>query len=129
MNITENKFKISIDLMGGDNSPQKTIEGIDLFVKRNKNINDYFFYLYGDETIVSSKIKNLKYLKSNYKIIDTKIVVSNELSPMAALKKGKGSSMWESIQSQINLNSDVTLSAGNTGVFLVMSKMILKMLE
>ena len=48
---------------------------------------------------------------------------------MSALKKGKGSSMWESIQSQISLNSDVTLSAGNTGVFLVMSKMILKMLE
>ena len=42
MNITENKFKISIDLMGGDNSPQKTIEGIDLFVKRNKNISNKF---------------------------------------------------------------------------------------
>ncbi len=129
MNITENKFKISIDLMGGDNSPDKTVQGIDLFVKRNKHLNDYFFYLYGDKSIISSKIKDLKYLKSNYQIIDTKIVVSNELSTMAALKKGKGSSMWESIQSQINLNSDVTLSAGNTGVFLVMSKMILKMLE
>ena len=43
MNITENKFKISIDLMGGDNSPDKTVQGIDLFVKRNKHINDYFF--------------------------------------------------------------------------------------
>ena len=48
---------------------------------------------------------------------------------MAALKKGKGSSMWESIHSQILNKTDVTLSAGNTGVFLVMSKMILKMLE
>ena len=34
--------------------------------------------------------------------------------------------MWESIHSQISLNADVTLSAGNTGVLLVMSKMILK---
>tara|TARA_Y100001970_G_scaffold283602_1_gene399163 strand:- start:3143 stop:4198 length:1056 start_codon:yes stop_codon:yes gene_type:complete len=127
-NLNKN-LKISIDLMGGDNSPDKTLQGIDLFVKRYKNKNDYFFYLFGDAATVAPKIKKLKYLKSNYKIIDTKIVVSNELSALSALKKGKGSSMWESIQSQITLNSDVTLSAGNTGVFLVMSKMILKMME
>ena len=122
----EEKVKISIDLMGGDNSPDKTLLGIDLFVKRNKNKNDYFFYLFGDENIVRKKISKLKYLKSNYKLVDTKIVVSNDLSPLAALKKGKGSSMWESIHSQISLNANVTLSAGNTGVLLVMSKIILK---
>jgi len=122
----EEKVKISIDLMGGDNSPDKTLLGIDLFVKKNKNKNDYFFYLFGDESIVGKKISELKHLKSNYKLIDTKIVVSNDLSPLGALKKGKGSSMWESIHSQISLNADVTLSAGNTGVLLVMSKMILK---
>ncbi len=128
-NNINKKFNISIDLMGGDNSPDKTLSGIDLFVKRYKNTNDYFFYLFGDTEIINPKIKKLKYLKSNYKVIDTKIVVSNELSPMSALKKGKGSSMWESINSQLTLNSDVTLSAGNTGVFLVMSRMILKMLD
>ena len=32
----EEKVKISIDLMGGDNSPDKTLLGIDLFIKRNK---------------------------------------------------------------------------------------------
>tara|TARA_Y100000590_G_scaffold397953_1_gene479872 strand:- start:2192 stop:3247 length:1056 start_codon:yes stop_codon:yes gene_type:complete len=129
MDNLNNKLKISIDLMGGDSSPDKTLEGIDLFVKRYNSKDDYFFYLFGDSDSVIPKIKKLKYLKSNYKLIDTKIIVSNELSAMSALKKGKGSSMWESIHSQISLNSNVTLSAGNTGVFLVMSKMILKMLE
>ena len=109
MNSSNKKIKISIDLMGGDNSPNKTLEGIDLFVKRYKHANDYFFYLFGDEQVVMPKIKNLKNLKSNYELIDTKIVVSNELSPIAALKKGKGSSMWESIQSQNLKDSDVTL--------------------
>ena len=117
MSNSDKKLKISIDLMGGDNSPDKTLEGIDFFIKRYKEKNDYFFYLFGDSDSIIPKIKKLKYLKSNYKLIDTKIVVSNELSPISALKKGKGSSMWESIQSQISLNSDVTLSAGNTGVF------------
>ena len=45
------------------------------------------------------------------------------------LLKRKNSSMWKAIQSQIDLSADVTLSAGNTGVLLVMSKMILKTLE
>ena len=37
--------------------------------------------------------------------------------------------MWECINSQINLDADISLSAGNTGVLLVMSKMILKTLD
>ena len=123
------KVKISIDVMGGDNSPDKTLEGLNLFAKRNQNISDYIFYLFGDETIINQKLGNYKYLKNNYKIFDTKIVVSNELSAMSSIKKGKNSSMWKAIQSQIDLSADVTLSAGNTGVLLVMSKMILKTLE
>ncbi len=123
------KVKISIDVMGGDNSPNKTLEGLNLFIKRNQNINDYIFYLFGDETLINQKLSNYKYLKNNYKIFDTKIVVSNELSAMSSIKKGKNSSMWKAIQSQIDLSADVTLSAGNTGVLLVMSKMILKTLE
>ena len=67
--------------------------------------------------------------KNNYKIHDTKIVVSDKLSALSTIKKGKNSSMWNSIHSQIDLSTDVTLSAGNTGVLLVMSKMILKTLE
>ena len=123
------KVKISIDVMGGDNSPDKTLEGLDIFIKRNQNISDYIFYLFGDETIINQKLSNYKYLKNNYKIFDTKIVVSNELSAMSSIKKGKNSSMWKAIQSQIDFSADVTLSAGNTGVLLVMSKMILKTLE
>ena len=40
MDNLKNKFKVSIDLMGGDNSPNKTLEGIDLFVERYKKKND-----------------------------------------------------------------------------------------
>ena len=37
--------------------------------------------------------------------------------------------MWNCIQSQINGDSDISLSAGNTGVLLVISRMILKMMD
>ena len=36
------KVKIAIDAMGGDNSPKKIIEGIEISLKSNK---ENFFYL------------------------------------------------------------------------------------
>ena len=123
------KIKIAIDLMGGENSPDKCLEGINLFISRNNHLNDYIFLLFGDEIKIKEKLKKYKKIKNNYKIFDTKIIVSDELSAISSIKKGKDSSMWKSIQAQIDLNADVSLSAGNTGVFLVMSKMILKTLE
>ena len=123
----DKKVKIAIDLMGGENSPDKNLDGIELFIKRNKNLNDYFFYLFGNEDLINEKIKK-KSLK-NFKIFDTKIIVSDDLPALSALKKGKDSSMWKTIESQNSLDVDVSLSAGNTGVMLVMSKMILKTLE
>ena len=37
--------------------------------------------------------------------------------------------MWNSIKSQLDGKSDISLSAGNTGVLLVISRMILKMMD
>ena len=125
----ERSIKIAIDLMGGDNAPDKNLEGVNLFLKRNINIKDCFFYFYGDKNKIIEKIDKFKLLKNNYKIFDTKIIVSDDLSALSTIKKGKNSSMWNSIQSQIDSDANVTLSAGNTGVLLVMSKMILKTME
>tara|TARA_B100000029_G_scaffold315273_1_gene307718 strand:- start:2522 stop:3568 length:1047 start_codon:yes stop_codon:yes gene_type:complete len=122
-------IKIAIDLMGGENSPDKNLDGVNIFLKRNKKIKDCFFYFFGNESEIRKKIGKYKYLNNNYKIFHTDIVVSDEASALSTIKKGKNSSMWNSIQSQINQSADVTLSAGNTGVLLVMSKMILKTLE
>ncbi len=36
-------IKIAIDLMGGENSPEKNLEGANIFLKRNKNVTDVFF--------------------------------------------------------------------------------------
>ena len=38
-----NKIFIAIDAMGGENAPAKNIEGISIFLKRNKEKKDFFF--------------------------------------------------------------------------------------
>ena len=63
------------------------------------------------------------------KLINSEKVVSDEESPMSAVKNSKNTSMWNCIKSQVDGLSDISLSAGNTGVMLVISRMILKMIN
>tara|TARA_B110000967_G_scaffold206197_1_gene252348 strand:+ start:1 stop:1035 length:1035 start_codon:yes stop_codon:yes gene_type:complete len=123
-----NKIIIAIDAMGGENSPGKNIEGIFIFLKKNKN-RDYFFNLYGDEKLINIELNKHKISKEFYKIFHSSTVVSDEDTPLTAIKNSKDSSMWNSINSQIENNSNITLSAGNTGVLFVISRMLLKTID
>jgi len=125
----KDKVVIAIDAMGGENSPNKNIEGLNLFFKKNRGKKDYFFKLYGDEKKIKEELKKYKILKENIKIFNTFTVVSDEETPLTAIKNSKNSSMWKTINSQIEDDSDISLSAGNTGVLFVISKMLLKTIE
>jgi|TARA_B110000971_G_scaffold67384_1_gene69143 glycerol-3-phosphate acyltransferase PlsX len=124
-----NKIIIAIDAMGGENSPGKNIEGISIFLNKNKNKNDFFFNIYGNENLIKKEIDKFKISISFYKIFHSSTIVSDEETPLTAIKNSKDSSMWNAINSQIELNSNITLSAGNTGVLFVVSRMLLKTIE
>jgi len=124
----EKKITIAIDAMGGDNSPEKTISGVNLFLKENKS-NDYLLNLFGDQKKISAKLKEYNISSSLIKISHADSIVSDEETPLTAVKNSKNTSMWNCIKSQIDGEADISLSAGNTGVLLVISRMILKMLE
>ena len=124
----EKKITIAIDAMGGSNAPYKTIEGVKLFLKKNKNKNDFFLNLYGNKEKIVSVLKDSNVDKNKFKIFHSDIIVSDLDTPLASVKNSKNSSMWNCINSQLENNSDISLSAGNTGVLLVMSRLILKMM-
>ena len=123
------KISIAIDAMGGDNSPDKTIEGVSFFIKKNKKEKDFLINLYGDEKKINEKLKKYKLITDQIKIHHTDTVISNEVTPLTAIKSSKNTSMWNCIKSQLDGDSDISLSAGNTGVLLVISRMILKMMD
>jgi len=123
------KIIIAIDTMGGENAPYKNIEGLSFFIKKNMKKNDFFFNLFGDEELIKKELKKHKISQNFFKIFHATSVVSDEETPLTAIKNSKDSSMWNSINSQIDLNSNITLSAGNTGVMFVISRMILKTIE
>ncbi len=117
---------IAIDAMSGENAPEKIISGIEISLKKNR---ENFFLIYGDQNKLEKEIKNKKLVNGYCKIINTNVVISDEESPLNAAKKGKESSMWKAIESQKENKSDISLSAGNTGALLVISRLILNTIE
>ena len=123
------KITIAIDAMGGDNSPDKTINGVGLFLKKYNKNDDFILKLYGDENKITEKLNKYNVSSNLIEIIHTDSVVSDKETPITAVKNSKNTSMWNSIKSQLDGKSDISLSAGNTGVLLVISRMILKMMD
>ena len=127
------KITIAIDAMGGDNAPRKNLEGLNIFLDKNKSNSDFAFQLYGNKDIINSELKRLNIKQSTIEniinIVHTDNIVSDEETPLTAIKNSKNTSMWNSVQAQVNNTADITLSAGNTGVLLVISRMILKTMK
>ena len=121
-----NKVNIAIDAMGGENSPKKIIEGINISLQSNQ---ENFFFIYGQQDLLEKEIAKNKLVQQNCKIIHTKDIIVDNESPLTAAKKGKESSMWKAIESQKENKSDISLSAGNTGALLIISKLILNSIE
>ena len=118
-------IKIAVDAMGGDNSPNKIIEGIILNHKSNKNL---FYRIFGDENKINTLINN-KIDKDFFEIIHTTDIVKSTDSPLEGAKRGKKTSMWLAVESVKKKETDIVVSAGNTGALLVISKLNLKMIE
>jgi len=123
------KITIAIDAMGGDNSPDKTINGLKLFLDLNFKEDDFIINLFGDKDKIDNALLKYKISQNKIKIFHTSSVISDEETPLSAIKNSKNTSMWNCIKSQLDGHSDISLSAGNTGVLLVISRMILKMME
>ena len=123
------KISIAIDAMGGDNSPDKTIEGIKFFLDSKNNNDDFILNIFGKKDVIQNKLKEYNISSNLINVINSNTVVSDEETPMTAVKNSKNTSMWNCIQHQLEGKSDISLSAGNTGVLLVVSRMILKMMN
>ena len=120
-----NSIKIAVDAMGGDGSPKKVIDGIIHHFKKDKNV---FYQIFGNNDLIADLIAK-KIPENFFEIIHTKDIVKGTDSPLEGAKRGKNTSMWLAIESVKNKNSDIVISAGNTGALLVISKLNLKMIE
>ena len=121
-----NHITIAIDAMGGDDSPNKVIEGISIHSKSSKNVN---YNLFGDEKLIKPLIKKYNLSIDKIKLTHTDKIVEGEDTALSAAKRGKNTSLWLAIESLKKDEADVMVSAGNTGALFLISKLNLKMIE
>ena len=117
---------IAVDAMGGENSPSKVIKGIEIHNSQTTNI---FYNIFGNYEIIQPIINKSNLPSNSYKIINSVNHIEDTDSALSAAKKGKDTSMWLSIEREKKGESDVIVSAGNTGALFVIAKLNLKMIE
>jgi len=121
-----NPITIAIDAMGGENSPNKVIKGISIHSENSNNIN---YKIFGDEILIKKNVEKYNIKTNKIEIIHTSNLVEDADSALSAAKKGKDTSLWLSIESLKNNESQAIVSAGNTGALFVIAKLNLKMIE
>ncbi len=117
---------IAIDAMGGDDSPNKIIEGISIHAKSSHNVN---YKIFGKKNLIEPLLTKYNLSKNRFDIIHTNNIVEGTDTPLTAAKKGKDTSLWLAVQSLKNDEAHAIVSAGNTGALFLISKLNLKMIE
>lgn len=114
---------IALDAMGGDHGPEVVVAGAALSLERHPQLS---FVIFGDEPRIAAEVEKAPALAARTRIVHTDTAVAMSDKPSQALRRGKGTSLWLTIEAVKDGAADVAVSAGNTGAFMAMSKLILR---
>ena len=116
-------MKIILDAFGGDNAPVEIIEGANLAIKQDKDIE---IVLCGNE----EEIKKYADLSSGrMSILNCSEKIEGEDDPIWAVKNKKDSSMIKGLELLKEDGGDVFISAGNTGACFTAANLIVKRIK
>jgi glycerol-3-phosphate acyltransferase PlsX len=116
---------ISIDAMGGDHGPSVVIPAIALALPGLPA--GVRFLLHGSEAAIGAELARRPELAARSELRPSERVIGMDEKPAQALRRGKGSSMWNAVEAIRAGQATAALSAGNTGALMAISKLILRM--
>lgn len=114
---------ISIDAMGGDHGPSVIVPAVAQALAAAPNVTAM---LHGDEAVLNAEIGRCRGLAERVVVRHTDKVVGMDEKPAQALRRSKGSSMWNAVEAVREGEAVAALSAGNTGALMAISKLILR---
>ncbi len=114
-------MRIVLDGMGGDNAPAEIVKGA---VEASKEMS-HEIYIVGKEDEIREELSKYKYKPAQIKVVHAEEVITNEDSPVKAIKRKKDSSMVVGLTMVKNGEGDIFISAGNTGAQVVGGRMVL----
>jgi len=118
--IKENdKIRIAVDAMGGDNAPVNEILGSVLASKERSDFIE--ITLVGKEELIDDVLGKQDYNKDNIKIVNAEEVIDMHDAPSDTFKTKPKSSLSVALNLQKENKSDALISVGNTGAVLANS--------
>lgn len=120
-----NAVVVSIDAMGGDSGVEAIIGGIEISAEINPDIH---FLVHGDSAKINALLSKKPDLVARIDVRHAEKIVEMDAKPSQAVRTGKGSSMWNALQSVKDGEATVAVSCGNTGALMMMSILRLRKL-
>ncbi len=117
---------LSVDAMGGDHGPAIVVEGIEILSDAFRN-GGLKVLLHGDEALLKPLLKQHPKAARICELRHTATSVTMSDKPSQAIRKARGSSMWNAIDAVKSGDAHACVSAGNTGALMVLSKILLHM--
>jgi glycerol-3-phosphate acyltransferase PlsX len=114
---------ISVDAMGGDRGPAPVIAGVARALKDDSSLR---FILHGDKETLERLLRRNARLRGASEIHHAESVVPMSEKPSRAVRTGRNSSLWQSLQCVADGQARVAFTAGNTGAIVAMSVMVLR---
>ena len=118
--MNENKISIVVDAMGGENSPEKTIKGCEIFLNNNSNVK---LIIFGNKKSISNNFLDKYSEMINF--VHCEEVILDDDKPSSLIRSKKESSLRKGIEFIKSKNHIGFVSAGNTGAVTVLSTIIL----
>lgn len=116
---------LSIDAMGGDDAPNVVISGL---AKASVESVDTFL-LHGDRNRLEPMLADYPGLRGRAEVRHTDLTVKSGDKPSQALRRAKGTSMWNAVDSVKSGEANAAVSAGNTGALMAISMLALRKME
>ena len=109
-------IKIAIDAMGGDNAPEKIVQGAIDSLSLRDNIQ---IVLVGDQDAVKAELAKYQYDAARVSVVHTTEVIETGEPPVAAIREKKDSSLVVAQKLVRDGEADAFISSGSTGAILV----------
>ena len=117
----QEKIKVAVDAMGGDNAPGEIVKGAVDAVNVRKDIQ---VLLVGKQDMVKEELKKYTYPKDQIEVVHAEEVIETAEPPVNAIRSKKDSSLVVGMNMVKQKEADAIVSAGSSGAILVGGQVI-----
>ena len=119
---------LALDAMGGDVGPKVVVEGVAMAISQSPE-DSLSFLLFGDKGLIQVELDKFPNLHSQITVIHTDTLITNDTKPAAAVRMGRKSNLGMAVDAVAKGQAHAVVSAGNTGAYMALSKILLKTLN